>query len=188
MNIKSCFVFWISSIFLFLFLIFTTQSQPVSVDEEEIVLLSGTQNSPPCLKMFEFIEHYSKEYGVPKHIAYNVAYKETRYLGPFDWDYNPNQASGVGAVGPMQVMPATSEFINKEKITSQRLKTDIEYNIRTSMKLLNHLHKTYKDWSVVCGVYNTGKVMVNDYALYCVNNKDYKSKWVKPQNQKEEHR
>jgi hypothetical protein len=26
-------------------------------------------------------------YGIPKHIAFNVAYLETKYKGPFDWKY-----------------------------------------------------------------------------------------------------
>jgi hypothetical protein len=47
------------------------------------------------------------------------------------------------------------------------------------MKLLNKLYLQYKDWSVVCGWYNTGRPIVNDYGKYCANNKDYKSKWLK---------
>jgi len=103
-------------------------------------------------------------------------------LGPFHWSYNHAQGSKAGALGPMQIMPATSEFINKEPIGGKKLKTDIEYNVRTSMKLLRYLHNKYKKWDIVCGVYNTGKVLVNDYAMYCSNTKDYKKMWIKPQN------
>jgi hypothetical protein len=54
----------------------------------------------------------------------------------------------------------------------------MELNIMTSMKLLNKLFKQYKDWSLVCGWYNTGKPIINEYARYCSSNKDYKSKWL----------
>ena len=41
-------------------------------------------SSPTPLKMYELINHYSDIYEIPKHIAFNVAYLETRYKGPFD--------------------------------------------------------------------------------------------------------
>lgn len=190
MNHKFCLNVWIYIVFAFiisLFFIVKTEDK-VNLDDGVLFYLAETDNSPNCLKMYYFIEKYSNEYEIPKHIAYNIAYKETRYLGPFHWSYKHAQSSVVGALGPMQIMPSTSEFINKEKVSLKQLKTDIEYNVRTSMKLLNHLYKKYKKWDIVCGVYNTGKVMVNDYALYCSETKDYKEKWITPQNQKEEHR
>jgi hypothetical protein len=58
------------------------------------------------------------------------------------------------------------EYINKNN-----LKTDIRFNIETSMKLLKHLHKTYGDWKLVFGAYNTGRPMVNQYAIDVYNYK-----------------
>ena len=40
------------------------------------------------------------------------------------------------------------------------------------------LYKRLGNWEKVCGYYNTGKPIINDYARYAVNNKNYKSKWV----------
>lgn len=134
--------------------------------------------SPTSLKMYELIEKYSDKYNIPKHIAYNVSYKETRYKGPFDWKYNPAQESNAGAVGPMQVMLATANYINDDRTDKNSLKTDLKLNIETSMKLLRRLHDKYGRWDLVCGAYNTGRPMVNDYAKYCVTNKDYRNKWV----------
>jgi len=184
MNYKFCLNIWVYIVFGFiisLFFIIKLENK-TELDDDVLFYLADTDNSPNCLKMYYFIEKYSEEYGIPKHIAYNIAYKETRYLGPFHWSYNHAQGSKAGALGPMQIMPATSEFINKEPIGGKKLKTDIEYNVRTSMKLLRYLHNKYKKWDIVCGVYNTGKVMVNDYALYCSETKDYKKMWIKPQN------
>ena len=135
--------------------------------------------SPTSLKMYELIEKYSKEYDIPRYIAYNVSYKETHYGGPFDWNYNPEQQSPVGAVGPMQVMVATATGINKRKISREVLRTDIRLNIETSMKLLRKLHNKYGRWDLVCGCYNTGRPMVNDYARFCATNKNYQRNWDK---------
>jgi hypothetical protein len=155
------------------FIIFGFMSEsPLSTDS----IFSGSNDyssiqSPTSMKMYELIEKYSD-------IAYNVAYMETRYLGPFHWKYNPYQESFAGAVGPMQIMPTTSDYINKVNYSKKRLTTDIELNVETSMKLLNRLYSRYKDWSIVCGCYNTGRPIVNDYARYCASNVNFKNKWV----------
>jgi soluble lytic murein transglycosylase-like protein len=139
---------------------------------------SISPNSPTSLMMYEYIEKYSDKYDIPKYVAYNVAYKETTYRGPFDWKYNPARTSCVGALGPMQIMPATSDWINKVDYSNNRIMNDIRLNIETSMKLLRKLHNRYGDWTIVCGCYNTGRPMINDYARYCGSNKNYKSKWL----------
>lgn len=43
---------------------------------------------PNSIKMYECIDKYSKKYNVPDYIAYNVAYLETRYKGPFHGNIN----------------------------------------------------------------------------------------------------
>lgn len=136
-------------------------------------------NTSKSILMYETIEKYSEEYDIPKHIAYNIAYKETRYKGPFHWNYNPSQTSHAGAEGPMQVMPATAKGINKKYISPKDLRNDIDLNISTSMKLLRKLYDKYGNWSLVCGYYNTGRPIINEYASYCANNKNYTKNWVK---------
>ena len=51
--------------------------------EERLDLANGTLS----LQMYESIEHWSDSFNVPKYIAYNVAYQETGYRGPFHFDY-----------------------------------------------------------------------------------------------------
>lgn len=139
---------------------------------------NGRPVTTNCLLMYELLEKYSQKHNIPKYIAYNIAFKETRYKGPFDWDYNPELISSAGAQGPMQVMPSTAKLIQGEVISAEDLRTDIELNIETSMMLLEKLYHKYGDWKIVCGCYNTGQPIVNDYAIYCSTNKDYRSKWV----------
>ena len=45
---------------------------------------------PISMKMYDEILRYSKRYKVPKHIAFNIAYMETKYRGPFHFDYEHN--------------------------------------------------------------------------------------------------
>jgi soluble lytic murein transglycosylase-like protein len=162
------------------FIFFGSMSNVKTSDDSVFTDLNdySTIQSPTSMRMYELIEKYSTEYNIPRYIAYNVAYMETRYLGPFHWNYNPYQESFAGAVGPMQIMPSTSDYINKVNYGKKRLTNDIRLNVETSMKLLNRLYSRYKDWAVVCGCYNTGRPLINDYARYCASNYNFKNKWV----------
>ena len=71
----------------------------------------------------------------------------------------------------MQILLSTARYLNKDNVSRIRLRTDLKYNIRTSMGYLRRLHNKYKDWSIVFGYYNTGYPRVNDYALRVVNHK-----------------
>ena len=150
-------------------------------DEEKQMLAEGSlPNSPYCLQVFYNIEKFSDEYDIPKHIAYNIAFLETRYSGPFDKKYHPFHTSSVGASGTMQIMPSTAKMFSNRKVTSKTLASDIGLNVELSMKVLRYLYDKYGDWSVACGYYNTGQPIVNDYAQFCVSNKNYNKNWVKP--------
>lgn len=129
------------------------------------------QTSPACLRMYDAIQKYAKIYHIPKNYAFGIAYKETTYKGPFDWKYNHKRTSCVGAIGPMQIMPSTADLVWKTSISKTKLMEDIEFNVHTSMKLLNKLHERYKDWKIVFGCYNTGRPLINQYAIDVYNHK-----------------
>lgn len=133
-----------------------------------------TEKDPPCIQMYEAIEKYADSFNIPKQYAYGVAYAETRYRGPFHFEYNPNQQSGAGALGPMQVMIGTARGLNKDNVSKHKLLTDIEYNVMTSMKLLRRLKDMRGRWDLVFGEYNTGRTMVNGYSYKVMN---YKYNW-----------
>jgi hypothetical protein len=121
--------------------------------------------APPCLKMFSSIEKYSREYRVPLKYALGIAYEETRYGGPFDWDYDHRKISSAGALGPMQIMPGTAKWMwGDNRITREKILGNIDFNVKTSMKLLRYLHDKYKNWKIVFGYYNTGTPCINSYA------------------------
>jgi len=129
------------------------------------------QGSPPSLQMYRYIKAYADTFDIPVRFAFGVACVETGYRGPFHWKYNPAQTSSAGAVGPMQVMVATAHWINKDGVSKEKLRTDIKYNVYTSMKLLRKLYNLYGDWKTVFGCYNTGRPCINGYAHKVYNHK-----------------
>jgi len=66
----------------------------------------------------------------------------------------------------------------RRRISERELKTNVDLNVKISMQMLRKWHSIYGDWTKACGAYNSGQPIRNEYAIYCVNNKDYKSKWV----------
>lgn len=81
----------------------------------------------------EYIEKYSKEYGLDKSLVAAVIYQESRY--------RPDAESRVGALGLMQVMPDTGRWIAgklKEEFSEKKL-LDPETNIRFGTWYLSYL-------------------------------------------------
>lgn len=147
---------------------------------EQLLIIGSKENSPPCLRMYHSIEKYSVQYGIPKHIAYNVAYMETRYQGPFHWNYQPNCVSSSGAVGPMQIITKYAHSYVGKHVTPTELMQNIDMNVMVSMKMLKKWYSLYDDWGLACGGYNTGHQTLNLYGVYCSTNKNYKQEWINP--------
>ena len=155
-------------------LMYINFNQRLDYFEERLDLANGTIS----LQMYESIEHWSDSLKIPKHIAYNVAYLETRYQGPFDFDYNPYQTSYANAVGPMQIITKYAHPYAGRHVSEKELTRNIELNVMVSMKMLRARYNTYHSWALSCGGYNTGSPIVNEYASYCASNKNYKKNWV----------
>ena len=132
------------------------------------------QSAPISLQMYNYIKAYADTFDIPLKYAFGIANTETGYKGPFHWKYNHAQTSSAGAVGPMQVMISTARWINKDSVSKERLRTDIKYNVYTSMKLLRILFDKNGDWKTVFGEYNTGRPCINEYAYKVYN---YKPDW-----------
>ena len=143
--------------------------------EERLDMANGSIS----LQMYESIEHWSDSFNVPKYVAYNVAYQETGYRGPFHFNYNPYQTSSAGAVGPMQIITIYAHTYAGRRLSDKELKTNIDLNVKISMQMLRVWYNIYKDWELAAGAYNSGQPIRNNYAVYAVSNKDYKNKWVR---------
>ena len=146
-----------------------------SIDEklERIERNNPKTFSTPALQMHNAIQKYSKKWGIPQNIAYNVARLETGYMGPLHTRYKVSQISSADAIGPMQVMLETANWLRPKyglpKISRQQLLNDININVETSMIVLYDRYKLRKNWKVTLGEYNTGKPIVNEYAMLAVS-------------------
>jgi soluble lytic murein transglycosylase-like protein len=170
MNIKN--LFFSFAFFVLIGSLLSYKEAKIEKEEMAKVRLSKLTDvsSPVCLQMYDAITKYADMYSVPKRFAFGIAYAETRYCGPFHWEYKHTQTSCVGAIGPMQIMPSTGRLIWRDStFTNHELMTDIDFNVHTSMKLLRKLYDKYGDWKIVFGCYNTGRPMINDYAIRVYN-------------------
>ncbi len=167
--------------FLFLLtcslLCWNISNKPKSFNEE-LYEIGSNESALPCERMYYLIETYSDSFSVPKYIAYGVAYKETRYRGPLDTLYNPFLTSHAGAVGAMQIMPRYASYFAERSVTKKELMNNLETNVWLSMKILAQHYERYKNWSLACGAYNTGKPTLNKYAKFCGDNSHFVKNWI----------
>lgn len=104
------------------------------------------------LKYQEQIIRYSNEFGVEASLISGVIYEESRF--------NPYSNSNRGAVGLMQLIPETAEYISyklKDKNFSPDKIADIDQNIRYGTYYLKYLDKKYGDLDRVLAAYNAGE-------------------------------
>lgn len=170
-------LFYVCTIFLTIFLSWKLFSAKEVVTQSEQEYSESSMIS--SIHMYECIKKYADYYNIPEHIAFNVAYLETGYRGPLHFGYSPDQISGSGAVGPMQILPKTASFVQKKKISKSELLTNIDMNVHISLKYLKYLHNEFGSWPVALGFYNTGIPVVNGYSRYCTGNKDFSDKWLR---------
>ncbi|MBE6551169.1 MAG: lytic transglycosylase domain-containing protein [Ruminococcaceae bacterium] len=105
----------------------------------------------------ELVNKYSKEYSVPQNIIYAVMRVESAF--------DPDAVSHAGAVGLMQLIPSTFEWlcsVTGEEYLRERL-FDPEINIKYGTMFLSRLYSQYGDWQLVHAAYNAGQGNVNKW-------------------------
>ena len=151
----------------FIFLSFKIMTK-VKNDEKSEIQISKSLNldsDVSSMKLYFCIEKYSKQYKIPSGYLYSIAYHETKYGGPNNFNYTPNHTSSGNAYGPMQVVLSTARMFDKN-ITKEELLLDIDSNVKISAQLLRHLYNTYGDWQTAFGAYNTGSPIKNGYSQF----------------------
>ena len=123
-------------------------------------------DSTPSIVMYNSIMKYADMYEIPKEYAFALAYQETRYKGPADVNYKQTFTSPSGALGPMQIMYSTAKsFIEDGEVLNRKLlKSDIDLNVKLSMRILRSLKDKHGTWGKAFGAYNTGRPIVNNYS------------------------
>lgn len=98
----------------------------------------------------EYVTKYSKEFDVPEALIYAVIRTES--------SFDPNARSSVGAIGLMQLMPDTldwlSRLLDEEQPTGEI--NDPETNIKYGTYYLRHLYNRFGNWKTAIAAYNAG--------------------------------
>ena len=105
----------------------------------------------------EYVTKYSTEYGVPEYIIYSTIKVES--------SFNSNAESSAGAIGLMQIMPDTFEWLvslTKDGYEKGML-YDPETNIKYGTYYLSYLYLKYNDWKTVYAAYNAGPSAVDEW-------------------------
>lgn len=99
------------------------------------------------------IEKYADEYDVPKELVFAVIKVES--------GFDPEAESSVGALGLMQMMPKTFEWLTGEEHLDENLSfeklTDPEISIRYGTYYLRYLYLKFENWDTVLAAYNGGE-------------------------------
>lgn len=113
----------------------------------------------PCPDEYEaLVEKYSQEYGVPKEMIYAVIKTES--------DFDASAKSDKGAIGLMQMMPATFEWLAAD-ILHDPYSVDMLYvpeiNIKYGTYYLSRLYNRFGDWDTALAAYNCGEGNVSEW-------------------------
>lgn len=98
----------------------------------------------------EYVAKYSNEFDVPEALVYAVIRTES--------NFDPEARSSVGAIGLMQLMPDTLDWLARpldEEAPTGEI-TDPETNIKYGTYYLRHLYDRFGNWDTAIAAYNAG--------------------------------
>lgn len=108
----------------------------------------------------KLVWHETDKNNIDFHFVLGIIGTESRF--------NRNAKSYCGAVGLMQLMPNTAEYIaNKYKIELKDL-WDIETNIKIGVAYLCHLKKKFNSYELTAAGYNGGNVGARKYKEWMI--------------------
>ena len=102
----------------------------------------------------ELVAKYAAEYEIPEDVVYAVIKVES--------DFDATAKSSVGALGLMQMMPSTFEWLTGEEHMDEHLPTAAlmhpDVSIRYGVYYLRYLADKFgENWDTVCAAYNAGE-------------------------------
>lgn len=124
---------------------------------DAILTLIEKANYPMPEQYAEFISYYSEKYSVPERIIYATIKTES--------DFDSGAVSHAGAIGLMQIMPSTFEWISKELLRENLnvgMLYDPETNIRYGTYYLSYLYARFDSWTNAFAAYNLGETRVSE--------------------------
>ena len=100
----------------------------------------------------ELVFHYAEKYSVPAELVFAVIKAES--------DFDPNAKSHVGAIGLMQLLPSTAEWLAEEHLNESPLLVSLyipSTNIRYGVYYLQYLFSKFGSWEKAIIAYNWGE-------------------------------
>lgn len=114
------------------------------------------------IKYNELINKYSYQYNLDNNLVASLINEES--------SFNKNAVSSNGAIGLMQILPSTGEYI--ASLLNEDFEIELlfepETNIRYGCFYLNYLNKKFSSESSVLCAYNAGETIVRSW----LNDKD----------------
>ncbi len=105
-----------------------------------------------------FVERYSREYDVPEAMVYAVIKTES--------GFDPEAISGKNAVGLMQMLPSTFEWLTNDILHdghSSNMLYDPQTNIKYGTYYLSRLYMRFGNWNTALAAYNGGEGNVSGW-------------------------
>ena len=105
-----------------------------------------------------FVEQYADEFGVPVDLVYAVIKTES--------GFDSSAVSRKGAIGLMQMMPATFEWLTDDILREYLgigMLYDPETNIKYGTYYLSRLYNRFGDWDTALAAYNGGEGNVSEW-------------------------
>ena len=118
----------------------------------------------------EYVEAYSAEFGVPEDLVWSVIKTES--------GFDSSAVSSKGAVGLMQLMPSTFEWLTDDILREYLgigMLYDPETNIKYGTYYLSRLYNRFGDWDTAIAAYNGGEGNVSEW----LNDKRYSDDGIK---------
>jgi len=110
----------------------------------------------------QLIVEEANQYGVPVALALAVAWQES--------GWRQGVVSSAGAVGVMQLMPATAEWVSDAMLGHRVDINDTRLNVRGGVRLLAHYLARYAgDLDHVLAAYYQGQSAVDRHGIYAVS-------------------
>jgi soluble lytic murein transglycosylase-like protein len=101
-------------------------------------------------------------FGVPPAFALAVAWQES--------GWRQNVVSWAGAVGVMQLLPATGDWVGEAMLGTPVDIHDLRHNVRAGVRLLAHyLHRYDGNRDLVLAAYYQGQTAVDRHGVYAVS-------------------